>query len=528
MNPSPQTPIPPPPVRGPSGELEQLRNALGDSAEMHASIVAAALDCIITVDATGVIHDWNPAAEQAFGYPRSLAIGAELSGLVVPERHRETHLRGFAALVEAGDGAILGSRFGVEAMRSDGSEFPCELTLARISQTPLMFAAFARDISRQRARENELAELARENELILNSAGDGILRLDRDGRIAYANPAAGELLELRPEYLIGEIAAELVHHTSEDGVALDPVQTPMMRAVAGGAVSRVTSEVFWRAGGGSFPVDYTMAPLHRDGAITGAVCVFADITEERRRLTALRERFELQGWIGRAIEQDRLLAYSQPIVCLETQEPAFEEMLVRVREQDTGRIVAAGEFLPDAERLGLVGAIDEWMIGQALARIAAGECVAVNLSAVTIGNDSLMSSLVEQIDSAEPPPGSLVIEITETAAIDDMRKTRALIDRLTRIGCPLAIDDFGTGFGSITYLRELQAHFVKIDMDFVRNVASSPSDRKIVSGIVGLARSLGQRTIAEGIETREAMEACRELGVDYGQGYLFGRPGPPA
>jgi len=123
-------------------------------------------------------------------------------------------------------------------------------------------------------------------------------------------------------------------------------------------------------------------------------------------------------------------------------------------------------------------------------------------------------------------PANLTFEITETAMMRNIGEARLLAGALTGIGCDLALDDFGTGFGSFMYLKHFPAHYLKIDMEFVRHVSHDATDQQIVQSITGIAHALGKHTIAEGVEDADTLQALRELGVDYAQGYLLGRPEP--
>ena len=125
-------------------------------------------------------------------------------------------------------------------------------------------------------------------------------------------------------------------------------------------------------------------------------------------------------------------------------------------------------------------------------------------------------------------PGNLVVEITETAALNNLETASVFVAALTELGCDLALDDFGTGFGSFTYLKHVPARYLKIDMEFVRGVNTDPTDKEIVRSIIGIARTLGKETIAEGVESPEVLKTLRALGVDYAQGFHLGRPEPLA
>ncbi len=118
----------------------------------------------------------------------------------------------------------------------------------------------------------------------------------------------------------------------------------------------------------------------------------------------------------------------------------------------------------------------------------------------------------------------LMFEITETAAIANLQEARGFATALAEIGCELAIDDFGTGFGSLTYLKHIPARYVKIDREFIKDLTLSPTDQHVVRAVVGIARSLDQRTVAEGVENAETLALVRQLGVDSVQGFFTGRP----
>jgi EAL domain-containing protein (putative c-di-GMP-specific phosphodiesterase class I) len=199
-----------------------------------------------------------------------------------------------------------------------------------------------------------------------------------------------------------------------------------------------------------------------------------------------------------------------------------------VRMRDGGgldELIMPGEFLPAAERFGLVQEIDRWVVGEAV-KLARHRRVEVNLSGRSIGDAALIELIESQLRSHGPNPENLVFEITETAAAENIDAARDLAWRLRALGCGFALDDFGTGYGSFTYLKHLPVTFIKIDLEFVRYLALDPSDEKIVKSIIAVAQNFGVQTIAEGVEHATTLELLRELGVDYAQGYLIGEPRP--
>jgi EAL domain-containing protein (putative c-di-GMP-specific phosphodiesterase class I) len=232
------------------------------------------------------------------------------------------------------------------------------------------------------------------------------------------------------------------------------------------------------------------------------------------------------GRIRRAIATGSLVLHAQPIVELDGGRVVQHELLVRMRDEHD-RLIAPGEFIPVAERYGLIGDIDRWVIASAAQLARAGTPVAVNLSARSLG-DAAVTALIHDEINAGLPPGSLSFEITETSALSDVETAREFAERLAAWGCEFALDDFGTGFGSLVHLKHLPVTTLKIDMEFIQNLSHDEGDRRIVEALVGAARVLGQTTIAEGVEDAETLELLRELGVDQAQGYFVGRPAPLA
>lgn len=273
------------------------------------------------------------------------------------------------------------------------------------------------------------------------------------------------------------------------------------------------------------------APVRReDGSVEAFHSQLVDITDRKEHETQLEHDVGEALWLGRirnALDEDRLVLYAQPIVDLLTGETVQHELLLRMRSED-GTIIAPGEFLPAAERYGLISEIDRWVIRQAVRIAAEGVPTEFNLSGRSIGDPDILRELAAALKESDVDPSLLVVEVTETALVGQTEAGRAFAERVRGLGCRLALDDFGTGFSSLSYLKHLPADHLKIDIDFVRELTSSETDARVVRGIVGLAREFNQTTIAEGVEDEETLILLREMGVDLAQGYLFGRPAPLA
>jgi diguanylate cyclase (GGDEF)-like protein/PAS domain S-box-containing protein len=248
-----------------------------------------------------------------------------------------------------------------------------------------------------------------------------------------------------------------------------------------------------------------------------------DGRNRRAIYTGDRGAFTWLGEIRDAIEEDRLVLYSQAIIPLDGGQRS-EELLVRMVGRD-GQLVPPADFIPLAEEFGLIGEIDRWVVSQALALARLQRPVEVNLSAQSLGDECIRAS-VEAAVADGVRPELLTFEITETAAARNLDVAREFSSALARLGCAFAIDDFGTGFGSLIYLRHLPIARVKIDMQFVRDMLSNPGDEKVVSAIVSTARAMGQKTVAEGVEDAATLERLVEIGVDFAQGFHIERPRP--
>jgi predicted signal transduction protein with EAL and GGDEF domain len=231
-------------------------------------------------------------------------------------------------------------------------------------------------------------------------------------------------------------------------------------------------------------------------------------------------------WVTRirqALDEERFVLFEQPIVELATNTKVQRELLLRMRGVN-GQLSAPLAFLPTAERCGLIYEIDQWVITHAIRTAANGLPVSVNVSAPSAGDPRVLDLIERELHEHGTDPSKLVFEITETAVMQNMDRATLFAERLVKLGCSLALDDFGTGFASFTYLKRLPVHYLKIDIDFVRDVARSKRDMFVVRAIVALAGDFGQHTIAEGVEDEATAAVLRNLGVTFAQGYLYGQP----
>jgi PAS domain S-box-containing protein len=357
---------------------------------------------------------------------------------------------------------------------------------------------------------------------------EGLFTLDGDGFVSYVNPAALQMLGWTEEELRRRTMHETMHSQRADGTELPSSECPILRVLTTGRPVRIIDDAFMCRDGTVLPVAYSAAAFGNGAANQGAVVVFRDITEQRKEQASLQRELATLNWIGRirdAIDEDRFVLYSQPIVPLADGRPS-EELLLRMIGRN-GEVILPGAYLPVAERYGLITEIDRWVITQAVRCAARGDrTIEANLSATSIEGSDLIPFIERQIRREGADPANLVFEITETALMKDVTAGMEFARSLRELGCGLALDDFGTGYGSFTYLKNLPLSSVKIDIEFVRDLATNPANRHVVAAIVSLAKAFGLQTIAEGVENEETLTLLRALGVDFAQGFHIGRPRP--
>ncbi len=362
-------------------------------------------------------------------------------------------------------------------------------------------------------------------EAVMDNMAEGVYTQDGEGLLTYMNASAMTMLGYSQDELVGRPMHEAIHFQHADGSEF-PAEDCEILQLEGGTL-RVSEDAFTTKDGEIFPTAYSAASMRVGMDENGLVVVFRDTSSEQEEKQRKRRELESLAWVGRvrdAIDEDRLVLYSQPIVPLGDGAPR-EELLLRMLGHE-GELIAPGIFLPAAEKHGLIGEIDRWVLSQAIQLARDGRHVDANLSGASVSNVDLLSEIDRQIGESGVDPSLLGFEITETALMHNPAVGKRFAQRLVDLGCSLSLDDFGTGFGGLTYLKELPFTFIKIDIEFIRDLPTSEANQHVVKGIVNLAQGFGQLTIAEGVEDAETLQLLRELHVDFAQGYFTGRPEP--
>ena len=275
----------------------QATEALSESESRLGAIAASAQDAILMMDPGGALTFWNSAAERILGHTPAEALGRNLHDLIAPQRFHAAHHAAFPEFLRSGKGAAVGQTLELQACRKDGREIVVALSLSAVLlQGGWHAVGILRDISELKRAEENLAQVSQQNELILNSAAEGILGLNFQGDHTFVNPAAARMLGYEAEELLGRPSHSAWHHTKPDGNPFPREECPIFATLQNGAVHRVSDENFWRKDGTSFPVEYASTPIYQQGRLAGAVVAFADITMRKQAeaaLSASEERFRV-------------------------------------------------------------------------------------------------------------------------------------------------------------------------------------------------------------------------------------------
>jgi PAS domain S-box-containing protein len=385
---------------------------------------------------------------------------------------------------------------------------------------PVRMVGTVQDVTERKRAEGALRQSHEQFQSIIDNSPSVIYAKDRSFKYLFVNREFGRMFQVEPPAMIGG--------TDETIMPLDVAgraRASDRKVLEEGEVVQ-EEEVIWRRGGDRTYLTQKFPLLNTDGEVYAVCAISTDITERKAREQELRAEVDWSIRVREAVRESKLVLHSQPIIDLRTNTIHQEELLVRMKgDRGFEDLVMPGEFLPPAERFGLVQEIDRWVVTEAM-KIAKHRRVEVNLSGKSIGDADLIKLIEAELRTSGAEPENLIFEITETAAADNLEAARDFAWRLRGLGCGFALDDFGTGYGTFAYLKHLPVTYIKIDIEFVRFLAIDPSDQKIVKSIIAVAQNFGVETIAEGVEHQTTLDLLRDLGVDYAQGFLIGEPKP--
>lgn len=251
-----------------------------------------------------------------------------------------------------------------------------------------------------------------------------------------------------------------------------------------------------------------------------------------KHLVQQEGEFKWVNEIKEALNDNRLVLYVQPIVTASSEQLYSYEVLVRLRGKD-GNLSPPGAFLPSAERYNLSEKIDKWVIDHTFSWLEQHQTelpflkqFAINLSGASLGHPEMLVYISSKLAKASFHPAMIKFEITETAAIGNLRNANNVIKELSEVGCQFSLDDFGSGLSSFAYLKNLPVQSIKIDGMFVKDMNTDPLDFEMVKSINDIGHVMGLETIAEFVEDEKTWQKLKSIGIDYGQGYYLGSPEP--
>ncbi|WEK45874.1 MAG: EAL domain-containing protein [Candidatus Andeanibacterium colombiense] len=554
-------------------ELRRIEAAGEPGANRLQASAQTSPNAILAFDSNSRITAWNAAAAGMFGRSADDAIGQSVDLLIAPEDLPLVH-DGIVRVLAGGSPANAATE--LTGLRRNGQSFPGELHWSRWLEGERMhFGAIIRDMTDKRREQDALYRLANYdtltglpnsnllyrritealdqdrplalvvadlerfrdiNNTLGHAAGDRVLRIVAE-RIRQATPRAD-----------GDTAMVARIGSDEFAILLPGEGDPVRIGQIIGGINEVLSEPIVVDGqevriGGNFGI--ALAPDH--GCSVEEVMASANLAvfqarssgpggtflfHPRLRAEAVARRM-YDAELHRAFERSEFTLFYQPLIRLADNSLAGAEALIRWRHPKRG-LLAPIAFLPALENSVLAAAIGQWVLETACSqaaewrRLAPDFRVNVNLFAAQFRDGTLPQLVSDTLSAYSLPPEALDLEITENIILDRQDAVLGQLGELREAGFSLSFDDFGTGFASLNLLRNFPVTSIKIDKSFIQVMHSSPKDRAIVLSLIDLARQLGLKVVAEGVETDQDRTFLLTHGCETGQGYLFGTPAPAA
>lgn len=536
-------------------------------------------DAVITTDATGNIRNMNPAAEKLTGWTNLDARGRpsqDIFKIVDAETKQPVANPIEICLKEA---KVTALSTACVLLRNDGTELAIEDSAAPILDRQgipvgavLIFydvrqiQHIPRLLSIQASRD-ALTGLCNRHEFELQVAGmlENAIKQNRQHAFAYidldlfklVNETCGHSVGDRLLCQIAHLLKQIIPDSAllarmggdEFGLLLTDTSIDQAKQIAE-QLCKVISRFNFSFGKHRFDISISigLVPINASSASVTELLRQADSAcftakeKGRNRIQVyypddnkLRSRQKEMSWVSRinnAFNNNQFLLYGQII---EPNQPLLTrhiEILLRMRDE-SGNVVSPGEFLPAAERYGLMSKLDRWVISQSMTTLSkyfkshSTDLICnINLSGLSLVDESLQDFIAQQLDYHQVPPASVCFEITETAAISNFELAISFMLNIKALGCSFALDDFGSGLSSFGYLKRLPVDYLKIDGALVKEVKEDHVSQAMVAAISQIGRVMGVKTVAEFVENEDILSFIRSAGIDFAQGYCLHRPQP--
>ncbi len=559
-------------------ERNSVEAALRNKSKQLRAVIDGALDGIITIDQSGALVEFNPAAERIFGYTKQQVIGKKLSDMIIPPNSRHAHNTKHREFVLTGKKHIFDKRIELTAMRADGSEFPVELTITSLQQDGAsLVTGFIRDISQQKKAQQEIENFAYYD--TLTGLPNRRLLIDRFQRASVSSKRskthcalifadldhfkllndtkghnAGDLLLIEVANRIQQTvrAGDTVARLSGDEFVVIIENLDGLANIAYSQATEVAQKLLMELNR-SYQLDLfefnTTASLgvtlfdgdqfsfedhlrHADTAMYQAKTAGRNTFRFYDELTLenVERSFALESALHSALQNAEFYVLYQSIVHAE-QEIIAAEVLLRWDHPTLG-LIGPDEFIPIAEKNNHFIKIGHWVLEQACKQLKTWESSAklskirlsVNISAKQFLYVHFIQELRDIITNTGINPDFLKLELTETAVIDNIDDVISKFKLLKTLGVRIALDDFGMGNSSLVYLKKLPVTQIKIDRSFVNDMLADSNDAAIIQMILAIGKTIQCNIVALGIETVEQFELLKEFGCHYFQGYYFSKP----
>ncbi len=559
-------------------ERTLAENALRRNDKQLRSVINGALDGIVTIDETGALVEFNPAAERIFGYKKEEVLGRSLADVMIPPNLRKPHETKHREFVLSGKKHIFDRRLELTAMRSDGSEFPVELTITALNEDGVsLVTGFIRDISMQKKAQQEIENFAYYD--TLTGLPNRRLLIDRFQRASVSCK--------RTKTHCALIFADLDHfkslndtkgHDAGDRLLIEVANRIQQTIRAGDTVARLSGDEFVviiENLDGLPNIAYSQANevaqkllmelnrsyqfelfefnttaslgitlfdgdqfsfedhlRHADTAMYQAKAAgrntfrfYDELTQEN-----VERGFALESSLHTALAKEEFYLHFQSIVD-EHQEIVAAEVLLRWSHPTLG-LISPAEFIPIAEKSNQIIKIGHWVLEQACKQLKSWEAspklskivLSVNISAKQFLYIHFVHELRDLIKKTGINPDLLKLELTETAVNDNIDDVINKMKILKRLGVRIALDDFGMGHSSLVYLKKLPIMQIKIDRSFVSDMLTDSNDVAIIQMILAIGQTIQCNIVAEGIEELAQFEMLKKFGCHYFQGFYFSKP----
>ena len=536
-------------------------------------------DGVITTDAEGIVDYINPVAQDLTGWDLRSARGTPVTDImrIVNEHTRAgvenpvvRCLKDGRTITLAENSALI-TRNGDEVPIQD-SAAPIRDRIGNIIGSVMVFhdvskeSRLFRQLSYQASHDTLTGLINRrefENRLIIalestrenSEKTHALLYVDVD-QFKVVNDTFGHmagdalLLQLSEQIQTNIRATDVLARLGGDefGVLLDHCSEERAMEVAENIRCTIEDHRFeWQESSTTVRCSIGIVMVTNENADVASVMSSADVACYSAKDTGRNQIHMYKGgdasirhkemkWVSRitsAVDEDRFELFFQPIIGIGKEQGngrGHYELLLRMRDEN-GELVQPNQFIPAAERYNLMSTLDRWVVSEALSELAdrsddgvAKYMLAINLSGTSLSDDRFLEFVIAELEKQKLPDGAICFEITETAAISNLARVVHFMAELKKLGCKFSLDDFGSGLSSFTYLKNLPVDYLKIDGQFIRDVAEDTVDESMVRAIREIGHAMGIETIAERVETKEVLDKLGSIGVEFAQGYFIARP----